>query len=187
MNNHKFTDLTINTFFNSQYIDETSIKCDKCNNNKNYKFYIDSKGNKFCPLCLVNYKNDILLDYKYRFIMCTLHHKKYISYCKKCNKNLCIKCEEGHKNHKIKSYKEMKPNEKRKNELKNEKIKMNEYKNELEKEFKILKNNLNDLINESIYNLDIYNKIYNNLINNSEDLNNYENIMNILNFKCKNY
>jgi len=72
-----------------------------------------------------------------------------------------------------------------KNELKNEKIKMNEYKNELEKEFKILKNNLNDLINESIYNLDIYNKIYNNLINNSEDLNNYENIMNILDFRCK--
>ena len=53
------------------------------------------------------------------------------------------------------------------------------------KEFKILNKNLNDLNNESIYNLDIYNKIYNNLINNSEDLNNYENIMNILDFRCK--
>ena len=117
LNNHKYNDFTINSFINSQYNIESSIKCDKCDNNKYYynKFYINSKREKICPLCLEKYNNkNNILDYEYRFIMCIKHHNKYISYCKNCNINLCEKCEEEeHKNHKIKSYKEMKLNNKR--------------------------------------------------------------------------
>ena len=132
LNNHKYTDLTINSIIDQK--DESTIKCDKCGNNKSYynKFFIDSKGDKICSLCSEKYKNNIV-DYEYRFIMCIKHLSKYISYCKKCNKNLCKICQDEHKKHKIKLFKEMKPNEKKIEELNNEVIKINKYKKRIRK------------------------------------------------------
>ena len=175
-NNHKLLDISLNFFNDSQYINESLINCQKCENNKCYynKFYICSNNKYICPLCLKGYNEYKILDYEYRFKYCINHSLNYISYCNTCNINLCNKCEEEHKKHKIKSYKEIKPNEKRINEIKDDEIKINKYKEEL----KILDDYFNELINE----LDIYNKIYKNIINN---LNNYESIKNKLDFKPK--
>ena len=179
-NNHKLLDISLNCFNDSQYIDESLINCQKCENNKCYynKFYICSNNKYICPLCLKENNEYKILDYEYRFNYCINHSLNYISYCNTCNINLCNKCEEEHKGHKIKSYKEIKPNEKRINEIKDDEIKINKYKEEL----KILDEYFNDFINELINELDIYNKIYKSIINNS---NNYESIKNILDFKTK--
>ena len=181
LNNHKYIDLTINSFYESQYIDESLINCNKCGNNKSYynNFYIDSNNKYICPLCSEG--NNNIIEYKYRFNICVNHNKKYISYCNNCNINLCEKCEEKHKNHKIINYKEIKPNEKRIKEIKEEEIKINKYKDDLKILSKKLLNFINDLVNE----INIYSKIYKNLINNMEYLYNYESIKNILDFKCK--
>ena len=74
-NNHKFIDLTINSFYESQYIDESLVNCNKCGNNKCYynKFYIDSNNEYICPLCSEG-KNNII-DYEYRFNFCINHNK----------------------------------------------------------------------------------------------------------------
>ena len=181
LNNHKFIDLTINSFYENQYIDESLINCNKCGNNKccYNKFYIDSNNKYICPLCSKG--NNNIIDYEYRFNICINHNKKYISYCNNCNINICEKCEEKHKKHKIINYKEIKPNEKRIKEIKEDEIKINKYKEELKLLNKYLNNFINDLVNE----IDIYIKIYKNIKKNSDYLNNYESIKNILDFKSK--
>ena len=110
INKHIFNDFTINLFLESQFIDESKIKCDKCENNKYYynKFYICSNGKNICPLCAEIYKSEYnIIDYDYRFYICIKHTNKYISYCKTCNINSCNKCENEHKNHKIQILKEI--------------------------------------------------------------------------------
>jgi len=131
-NNHKFIDLTINWLYESQYFNESLINCNKCGNNKSYYniFYIDSNNKYFCPLCSEEGTNNII-DYEYRFKFCINHQKQYISFCKNCNINLCARCEEKHKNHKIKIYKEIKPNEKKIKEIKEDEIKINDNKKDL--------------------------------------------------------
>ena len=108
VNNHKFIDISINCFNDSQYINESLNNCQKCGNNKCYynKFYICSNNKYICPLCLkhnnIKYK---ILDCEYKFIFCINHNLNYTSYCNTCNKNLCEKCEEEHKKHKKKCLK----------------------------------------------------------------------------------
>ena len=132
--NHKLNDFTINAFIENQYIDESKIKCDICKNNKIYydKFYIYGIKKYICPLCAEIKKNQYnIIDYNDRFSICNKHKNKYISYCKNCRINLCDICENEHKNHKIKIFKEIKPNNKRIEEIKIEEMKINKYKEEL--------------------------------------------------------
>jgi hypothetical protein len=180
-NNHKFIDLKINWFNESQYIDESSINCDKCGNNKIFfdKFYICSDNTFICPLCKNN--NSKCIDLEERYMKCINHNINFISYCYSCKINLCEKCEEDHRMHEIRYYKQIKPNEKRIRELKDEEIKINKYKEEI----KILNEELKDLTSNLICELDIINKTYQNIINNSRYFSNYESIKNILDFKCK--
>ena len=131
--NHKFIDLSINYFNEIEHIDESLINCQKCENNKCYynNFYICSNNKYICPICLNNNNDEYkILDYKYRFNYCINHGLNYISYCFNCNVNLCTKCEEKHKIHKIRFYKEIKPSEKRITEIKNEEENINKYKEE---------------------------------------------------------
>ena len=90
--NHIYNYTNINAFINSQFIDETEAICTICKNSKKCynKFYINSNNEVFCPLCAEIYSNDII-DYDFRFCICNKHKSKYVSYCKKCNINLCIK------------------------------------------------------------------------------------------------
>jgi len=46
---------------------------------------------------------------------CEIHNKEsYISYCKKCKRNLCIFCENQHNNHEIILYRKIFPNKENK-------------------------------------------------------------------------
>ena len=85
----------------------------------------------------------------------------------------------NHKNHKIILFKKIKLNKKRIEEIKNEKLKLNQYKIKLNE----LKNyiiTICEYINEEINN---YNKIYDYIINCVDNLSNYESINNLINFK----
>ena len=183
-NNHKYKDITIDSLIDNQIIDDSNIACKICGNIKNYynKFYKCSNGDNICPICSQNYESN-LIDYNDRFYFCIKHNMKYISYCKECNINLCIKCEEGHKVHKnkIKIFKDIKPNNKRIVDLKNEELKINKCKEEL----KVIKNYINNGIDYTIKNLDKYNIVYKYMINCMKYLGNYESINNVLNFDSK--
>ena len=95
--------LSLNSFIDSQKIDESEINCSKCGNNKlyyNFLIYINRKGEYICPLCLNPDEIDII-DNNFKYYFCIKHNKKYESYCNDCKLNLCSKCEANHKNHKI--------------------------------------------------------------------------------------
>ena len=54
INKHNYS-LSLNTFIDSQKINELKINCYKCGNNKLYYndlIYINNKGKYICPLCL---------------------------------------------------------------------------------------------------------------------------------------
>ena len=62
-----------------------------------------------CPLFVKNEKNNYI-EYQNKYYYCYTHGKEFISYCNKCNNNLCFQCEEKHKNHKIIYLKQFKNN-----------------------------------------------------------------------------
>ena len=164
-NNHKINDIPINDFDKTQNVDESKIKCEKCNNaNKktayNNIFYICLTCNKnLCPLCQSCHdKTHNIINYNDKYFMCLLHNELYNSYCNDCKKDICLMCEMAHSGHKIVSYGLIMPDiNKIKNETNNFLNKIEEFKNEIKK----IINKLNDL-NESIENyLDIYKDIIN--------------------------
>ena len=126
-NNHKYT-LSLNSFIDSQKIDESEINCYKCGNNKLYYndliYFINKKEKYICPLCLNSDEKDIV-DYKFKYYICVKHNRKYESYCKDCKRNLCSICELNHETHNIILFKKIKPNQIRIEEIKNEKLKLN--------------------------------------------------------------
>jgi len=99
--------------------------------------------------------------------------------------NLCKNCEKEHEKHKNKIilYKKEKLDDNKKKEIeieiKDNKEKINEYRNEI--------NQIKDLFNVFINNineeLDKYNKLFNKMLIILNNLSNYQNIKNILNFK----
>ena len=113
INNHCFKDLSLEEFFESQYINDSEINCSICKNNKIYYnnlMYINHNSKYICPLCSENSQIN-KITYNYQFYFCIKHLLKYISYCDICQTNLCEKCEEKHKDnkkHKIISNKEIK-------------------------------------------------------------------------------
>ena len=183
INKHIFTDLTLNFFIHSQYIDESKIKCDKCDNYKYYydKFYLDQNNKKICPLCTLLENSNEMIDYDFKYTYCNIHKGKLLSYCNNCKHNLCAKCEFEHKKHKVITFKQILNNKKIIEEVKNDENKINECKNEL----KNIINYFNDLVINLISDLDKYSKIFQIIINSSEYLDNYESIINLLNFKPK--
>ena len=187
---------SINEFIDSQNIHINDIKCNICNNDKSlYKdnFYICTCNKYICQLCMANHikNNDkhYLLFYNKQYSFCNKHLIDFVSYCSQCNCNLCQKCEEKHGGHKnqIILYKKEKEklNYKKKDEMENiikEKIlKMIKFKKEI--------NKINCLyeiyIKELKLELDNNKKFYKILILLLQNLHNYENIKNILNYKYK--
>ena len=94
-----------------------------------------------------------MINYNDRFYNCVKHNNTFISYCNNCNMNLCEKCEEIHNNkHKIISYKEKKPSEKKLNEIRNEikeiERKIKKYKREINKLNNLYVRNMNNIIDD---------------------------------------
>ena len=98
----------INELEETQKIDLSNIKCDKCKeNNKNKTF-----NNQFfrcntcklniCPLCKSNHdKNHNIIDYDNKNYICEHHNEIYSLYCNECKQNICMHCENEHNKHKI--------------------------------------------------------------------------------------
>ena len=130
-----------------------------------------------CPLCKDSYnKEHILIDYDIKNYICHKHNEQFISYCDICKENLCKQCDMEHdNNHKIISYKDIKPN-------------INEIKNKME-DFKNIIESFNNKINEIIIllqnvkdNIEKFYIISENLINNFNMKNrNYQIFYNINN------
>ena len=177
INNHNCSDLTINELINSQMIDDSVIECDLCHNKKYLcdKFYICLCTKKVCSICSethIDNKKHILIDYNNRFFKCNIHDKNFISYCSTCKINLCEKCEDKHRSHKIIIYKSELQNIKKlsgiRNELEGILLNINQYKKEIKK--------LNSIFIDFIINLDKdledYIQFYKNMVNCLNNLDN---------------
>ena len=182
---------SVTDFMKGQFINEKQIKCGICNNNKYLyedNFYVCYCKEYICPLCADKHRkmnNHNILHFKNRYENCNKHLFKYLSYCSLCNLNLCERCEEEHKNHKSKIiiYKKELPNEKKINEIKKEidliVLNLVQFKKEINKIidlFKFFVINFNE-------DIDNYIKLYDKMLNSLDNLNNYQAIKNILNYK----
>ena len=109
-NGHKFEDIPFKDFEQTQYIDESKIKCDKCKKNKNEVYQnllyicLTCKIN-LCPLCKsVHDKSHFIIDYEQKDFICHSHLDNYTFCCSDCKKDICALCEIEHKGHKIITY-----------------------------------------------------------------------------------
>ena len=179
-NGHKTENIKLDEFKNKQGIDISKIKCDKCKNrNKsntfNNEFYICYECNmNLCPLCKsIHDKKHSVINYDNKNYLCNKHNKTYIEYCENCNIDICLSCNNEHKNHKIISYEDKSIN------IENLRNKMNEFENEINK----LKLNLEEIIKKFKKIMDNYDKIYNinnNILNNYNKNNrNYKLLLNL--------
>ena len=108
-NNHEINNIKLlKEFLNTQKINISKIACDKCKvNNKgnsyNQEFYkCLTCGLNLCPLCKTNCApNHNIIKYEQINYICQRHSDFFIKYCRKCKKNLCIMCDNEHKNHNI--------------------------------------------------------------------------------------
>ena len=163
--------------------DISKIICNNCKiknksqtyNNEFYRCNICKMN--ICPLCKSNHNNNHkIINYNNKNFICEIHNKNYIRYCKDCKLNMCLMCFKEHKSHSIIDFGDIIISEE--DNIK-EKDKLKEYIN-------ILNNNINEIIkilNKVKENMDIYYKIYNNIIDNysSENIN-YEILYNINEF-----
>ena len=77
-------------------------KCKKNESTSNNIFYCDTCNLIFCELCssIKHSEHKTISKEKINYF-CIKHMKQFSSFCKKCQKNICIDCEEEHKNHEI--------------------------------------------------------------------------------------
>ena len=188
--NHAFLNVKLEEFLENQYIDESGVTCEDCENNKSLyedNFYICECKKKICQLCY-SFKLEHIkhkkINISQKLDYC-LEHMDYLElYCFTCNKNLCFVCQEKHESsHNIISYKQMKIEKKfelAKKEFEENKSKINKYKNELKYISDIFTNVLSNNINE----INTYIEFYQKISNCFSEITNYETIKNIYN--CKN-
>ena len=180
-NDHIINDILINDFNETQYIDESKIICDICkfaNKNEQYNKefnYCNTCESKLCPLCKSKHdKSHIIIDYNKRIYLCHEHNEKFISYCNDCNKNLCFNCDKEHKKeHKIKSFKDFRYNGE---ELRKD---IKEFQERIAKVNDTIEGIIN-IMNDLKKNIENYNDIFCNILNNYEqDNRNYYILKNI--------
>ncbi len=109
--NHVVTK-TFGDYENSQKINYSLIKCDKCGKTQKEllkEFYKCSKCSEefkrssyFCNECIRNHaagdgQNHKPIKYDDKYYICSKHDRGFISYCKKCKYDLCDICEKNHK------------------------------------------------------------------------------------------
>ena len=177
-NNHIKNNILLEEYENTQKIDISKIKCDKCkeksiNDTYNNEFYIcNSCDIKLCPLCQsIHDKNHNIINYNDKNYICRKHNVNYIRYCKECKINICLLCEDEHKNHDNISFRDMIIN---KDNILKEYEELRKIIDKLRMNIEEIKNILNKVMN----NIEIYYKINKEIINNY--INNYD-------IKKKNY
>ena len=186
-NGHDIQDILIKDFQNTQIIDESLIKCDKCKkNNKsntyNREMYICNLCNmNLCPLCKsIHNKNHKIINYEQKYYICNIHNKEYNSYCETCNKDLCEFCKKEHREHELISYADIIPE----NMISEEEIKVSL--NGSLNVFKFRISMIIDRLNNVMKNMEIIFKlIEKNLLNYNINNINY-NILQNINYNYKN-
>ena len=95
---HKINNMFLDAFYNTQLINESEIKCNNCDKNKNNsyqkKFYkcIECDQN-LCILCNEKHnKKHNIIDYDKKNYISAIHNDYLYSYCKECKMNLCMSC-----------------------------------------------------------------------------------------------
>ena len=184
-NNHKFNNLPLNKFEETQKIDMKKIICEICNKNNKYTekqfFYCFTCNKNLCNLCKESHdKNHLIVEDNQKNNICKKHKKTFCKYCETCKEDICIACDNQHSNHKLIEIGDILPN---KDELLNNSKNL---KNIIDI-FKYKAKFLIEIINNMVNIMDMYYKISNNLFNNFEANNsNYYNIQNLIHIKEKN-
>ena len=184
--NHE-TIIPINEYEESQKINISNIKCNKCNiknkgNTFNNEFYKCLNCNiNICPLCKSNHNNEHnIIKYDDKNILCKQHGVPFFGYCNKCKKNICSNCEEEHDNHDIITY----------GKIIKDKNKIIDNNTLLRNDINIFNNIIKDFINKLnivIKNFEVYLNINKNIIDNINNKNrNYELLFNIMNINNNN-
>ena len=171
INNHYLSNILINEYIDYQKIDESKIICHNCSKIKSNIY-----NNQLYKCC----KKHLIIDYELKNYLCNIHGERYISYCKKCNKNLCDLCEIGHnKEHNIISHKDILKKDDYMDTLNNLRNKINDLKNDIDQLIKRL-NKIED-------NFELYYNISNDFISNYNiKKKNYQILMNLNNIICFN-
>ena len=172
--------MSLNKFYQTQFIDLKEIRCGICKDKSksityNNEFYKCCNCNiNLCPLYKEEHNSSHhIMNYDKINFLCENHGEPFTDYCKKCKTNMCFLCDEEHNGHDIISLKKMMIN---KNEVL---IKLEDLKNSviiLEKNIdRIIEvlNNIKDNM-KNYYNLEEYL-----LINYNKNQRNYENLYNI--------
>ena len=111
-NGHMVNNMILNEYENTQKIDTSKIKCSnsKCNvakseTNNNEMYICNICKMYLCPLCRRRHDDShkIIKDDEKNYI-CEIHNELYVSYCKSCKSNICLKCEKKHLKHDKISY-----------------------------------------------------------------------------------
>ena len=182
---HSFN-LPINEYEQTQNIDLDKIICNKCNakklNTYENKMYVCNKCKIIlCPLCESTHdKYHSSINYDFKYSTCEEHNELYISYCKSCKKNICVKCQKNHLQHDVVQFGEIFPD---KDEL------LNALK-EFRKIIDVFNNDINSIIdrfNKVKENIEMIYKIYYEMVTKYEDKNrNYEAFMSLNGIKNNN-
>ena len=176
-NGHITKNISLNEYEDSQYIDDSTIKCNECNANKSETFQnqfficITCKKN-LCPLCKSKHnEKHKLMDYNKKFFFCSEHEDLYNSFCEKCKKNLCILCEEDHIDHDKIYYGSILPN---KDDIK--KV-LDNFKEKIDK----IKKTIDEIIKKIYhYYLDLFYKVNYDILNNYDcHYRNYQVLQNV--------
>ena len=186
INGHKFENILLNEFSDTQIIDRIKISCDICKfYNKsithNNIFYKCNKCNKnICTLCKIKHESEHkIINYDDKYYICDKHDENYTSYCEECKVNICTLCDK-HKNHKRINFMEILPN---KQELIKKKKTLCNFINQ----FKSDVNNLINILNDVKDKMDIYYQINESIIDNYENKSrNYETIYYLRQFQKNN-
>ena len=185
-NGHEINDILIKEFDEKQKIDISKIICNKCNENRaeafDNKFYICITCNIYlCPLCKSNHdKKHKIIDFDNKFNLCNKHCFYFVKFCNNCKTNICMQCQNAHKDHDFIDLGDLFINKENMIE------EMNKFKNKMDTYINDLSNNIFNTINNVKENMNIYYKICNKIINNYDEQKlTYQNIQNII--KINNY
>ena len=164
-NNHLIEDIPFQDFENTQYIDESEIKCGECQKSKkesyqNLLYICLTCKNNLCSLCRSKHeKSHNIIEYSQKDFICQEHFDNFTLCCSDCQIDICSLCESEHSKYKTITYGSILP---KKDEL--EKSINNSEKILIE--FKENVNKIISKLNDVIKNIDEYFNIYKNIINN---------------------
>ena len=190
---HNIKYLSSTTFYQDYIKRSLSYKyaCFKCFNNLrddsiNYKCQICNK--LYCPYCITSHEKETehtKVKFIQKYELCKMHNQKYYFYCGKCRTNLCLKCKEHHKVHKVEFIFDLIPNNNVRNSVQN---KINEFEKRIEDIISLITSYKSEIIKRynKIYNFlkgltDINEKLLINFNNEYFDYYNYENYNYLLN------